>query len=347
MFTLKLYRTSRLPNRTDLDPQPLGSTFDTYLHQGWFRGPVGSRLLFTLARGFWDDLDSDFWKNAGERQPAAQLPDRLKFALTLAENSRRDIWTTLPQDMAADADAMADVWRALAAAPLDYKLALRFYEDTDYGLLAFLWEEGIPVRVLMGGRCLQGQVDEVFSQVFRLPHPMTMLQKVRQLRRTLYPGWNDDGAPFVPRRAEEVGYGDWTFRNQLAAEPYRMDGSPLLHSRVPTCMTVTRHADGTWALGFPIPPTLNCPCLPHTVNEYDELMALCGEGLAPGDHRWALVCDTAFTFRIPLASPCFGFDFDEAARTLCLKEEDDALGMMEDALLGLLRSAVSQKGGND
>lgn len=346
MFTLKLYRSARLPHREDLDLHPLDETFRTYLHQGWLRGPVGSGLLFTLARGFWNDRDGALWYGPNALQPALQLPDKVKWALTLAENSRRDIWTPLPQNMAADKDAMTAVWQALSAQPLDYKLALRFYEDTDYGLLAFLREEGIPLRVRMGGHCLQGQVDEIFPRLFHLPHPMTMLRAVRRLRKTLYPGWKEDGAPFVPRRAAELGYGGWTFRNRLTAEPYRMDDSPLLRSHVPTCMTVTRHADGRWALEFPLPPTLSCPCLPDSVNGYDEMMALCGEGLAPGDRRWALVCDTGFTFRIPLASPCFGFAFDEAARTLCLTEEEDALGMMEQALEGLLRAAAPGKGGN-
>lgn len=346
MFELKLFQGGRIPPGSEYDPHPLEDTFETYLYQGWLRGPVGCRLLFTLAQGFWNDRDSDFWQNADGPQPAMQLPDWVKFALTLAENSRRNIWTLLPQHMATDTDTMAAVWRALAAEPLDYKLALRFYEDTDYGLLAFLRQEGIPVRVRMGKRRLQGQVDEIFPRLFHLPHPMTMLQRVKQLRKTLCPGWNADGAPFKPRRAEEVGYGDWTFRNQLAAEPYRMDHSPLLHSRVPTCMTVTRHADGNWSLEFPTPVTLDCPCLSPMFNEYDELMALCGEGLAPGDRRWALVCDTAFTFRIPLASPCFGFAFDETTRTLCLNEEDDALGMMQKALTGMLRAADSGKGGS-
>lgn len=345
MFTLKLYRTSRLPRRADLDTQPLDETFRAYLHQGWLRGPVGSRLLFTLARGFWDDRDGELWRGPEGLQPAGQLPDGVKLALTLAENSRRGIWTTLPGDLAADADAMAAVWQALSAQPQDFRLALRFYEDRDGGLLAFLRQHGLPVRVRMGGRCREGGVEEVFRALVCPPHPMTLLQRVKRLRKTLYPGWKEDGPPFVPRRAAELGYGGWTFRNRLTAEPYRRDGSPLLHSRVPTCLTVTRHADGRWAMAFPTPDTLTCPGLPPSVNGYDELLALCGAGLAPGDRRWALVCDTEWSPRIPLASPCFGFAFDQSARTLCLTEEENALDMMQTALTGLLRSGGPQKGG--
>lgn len=156
MFELKLFQSGCIPLGSEYDLHPLDDTFKTYLYRGWLRGPVGSRLLFTLADGFWNDRDSDFWQNADGPQPAVQLPDWVKFALTLAENSRRNIWTLLPQDMATD---------------------------------------------------------------------------------------------------------------------------------------------------------------------------------------------TEFTFRIPLASPCFGFAFDEAARTICLKEEDDALRMMQEALVGLLRAAHPAKGG--
>lgn len=346
MFTLKLYRSARLPHRADLDLHPLDETFRSYLHQGWLHGPVGSGLLFTLARGFWDDRDGALWYGPNGLQPALQLPEEVKLALTLAENSRRNRWTAMPGDLAADDDAMTAVWQALSAQPLDFRLALRFYEDRDRGLLAFLRQESLPVRVRMGGRCREGRVEEVFRALVRPPHPMSLLHQVKRLRKTLYPGWKEDGPPFVPRRAAELGYGDWTFRSWLTAEPYRLDGSPLLHSRVPTCLTVTRHADGRWALGFPRPDTLTCPCLPAGVNGYDELLALCGAGLAPGDRRWALVCDTEASPRVPLASPCFGFAFDTTARTLCLTEEENALERMQAALAGLLRSAGSQQGGD-
>lgn len=343
MFSLKLYRTHRLPCRADLDLHPLEESFWTYLHQGWLRSPLGSRLLRTLARGVWDDRDGNLWRGPQGPQSAGQLPDGVKLALTLGENSRRGIRTALPGNLAADAGAMTAVWQALSAQPLDCKLALRFYEDSDYGLLAFLRQEGLPVRVRMGGRRREGPVEEVFRALVRPPHPMTLLQQVKGLRKTLYPGWGEDGAPFVPRRAAELGYGGWTFRSRLAAEPYRLDGSLLLRSRVPTCVTVTRHADGRWALAFPVPDSLSCPGLAPLANGYDELLALCGAGLAPGDRRWALVCDREFSPRPLLASPCFGFAFDEAARTLCLTEEGDALEQLQTALTGLMRHLA--KGG--
>lgn len=343
MFALKLYRAAHIPDAPQVDKNPLGETFAAYLRQGWLRSPTGHRLLYALARGVWDQTDGERWWGPDGCRSAMELPDPVKFALTLAENSRRKRWTAIPRDIGAAAGEMAAVWRALAREPMDFALTLRFYRDSDLGLLAFLGEEGLPVRVHMGGRRLQGPVDRVFRQLLHLPDPMTMLMAVKRLRKTLYPGWNEDGAPFVPRRAEETGYGDWTFRSRLAAQPYRADGTPLLHSRVPTCVAVTRHGDGTWALEYPTPDTLWWSDLPACVNGYDELMALCGEGLAPGDRRWALVCDTEFSPRISLASPCFGFAYEEASRTLCLTEGEEALAMMRQALTGMLRSTKPGK----
>lgn len=345
MFELKLYRSSRLPKREDLDVSPLGATFRGYLSQGWLRSAAGSDLLYRLARGIWDDRDGDFWHGPEGLQPAVHLPGRVKFALVLAENSRRGLWTAMPQELAGDPGAMEAVWDALARQTQDFRLALRFYEDQDLGLLEYLRKNELPLRVRMGGQRREGPVSEVFRGLFHLPSPMTLLRAVRALRRQLPPGWKEETAPFVPRRAGELGYGDWTFRNCLAAEPYRMDGTPLLHSHVPVCLTVTRHAGGDWTLDFPAPDTLFSPDLPDSVNGYDELMALCGQGLAPGDRRWALVCDREFSPRIPLASPCFGFAYDEPSRVLYLTEEDDALQMMQDALTHMLRETNPREGG--
>lgn len=343
MFCLKLYKTGYLPYREDLDLFPLSATFRSYLDHGWLRGAAGQRLLWKLVRGCWDETDGEFWHGEDGIHPAAELPNEVKFALTLAENARRHLWTTLPREPKLDPERMMPVWQVLAEEPQDLPLALRFYDESDCGLLQVLQQNQLPLEVTLGGRRRRGTVEEVFRALFRMPSPMALLRQVKQLRRTLYPGWDEDGAPFVPRRAAELGYGDWTFHNRLVAEPYCMDESPLLHSRVPTCLTVTRHADGSWTMDYPIPDTLLCPGLPPDVNGYDELMALCGEGLAPGDHRWALVCDREFSPRIPLESPCFGFVFDEAARTLELTEQENALHRMQDALTGLLRYTAAHK----
>lgn len=343
MFRLKLYKTGYFPYREDLDSCPLHATFRSYLDHGWLRGAAGQRLLWKLVRGRWDDRDGEFWQGEDGRHTAAELPNEVKFALTLAENSRRHLWTTLPDKPQLSAEGMEPVWRVLTEEPEELRLALRFYDESDCGLLQVLQQENLPVEVTLGGRRRRGTVEEVFRDLFRMPSPMTLLRQVKRLRRTLYPGWEEDNVPFVPRRAAELGYGDWTFRNRLVAEPYRMDESPLLHSRVPTCMAVTRHADGRWTLHYPEPDTLRCPGLPPSVNGYDELMALCGEGLVPGDRRWALVCDREFSPRIPLESPCFGFVFDEATRTVELSEEDNALHRMQEALTGLLRSTAHEK----
>lgn len=343
------------PNSNPLNDPPerrdWSNAFTDYLEHGWLRSPLCADLLQKLENARWSDTASYTYLDANDQPHHSYMLKRsTRFALTVAENSRRGRYTWLPtDDLCRELD---DVWPVLQALDQTMLVQAVFVYHTDCGLFEAMRRMDAVFEIRYKGRLRRGKWADIVPGLEPTEYSsMRILMAVRKglAERALpYP---DEPLPFTPRCADLPALQGWRFTSVLCAQPYCGNGGTILPTRADgiaetVCLRVTQGADGK----------LTLEQLPGRAFDYDDLLLREVADLRPGERRWSLVLASDVWYGWPEGAllpyrwqaqywgqkpaeydhetaDTFGFVLDGDAKTATLSEDAAALQMFRDALI--------------
>lgn len=360
MIRLKLYSAPYDPNGKLNDPgwereRLWQETFNDYLEHGWLRGSVAAAVMQAMEGAKWHSTEPYTYLDAqGRHHHAFMLKPATRFVMTLAESSRRGIYTWLPEEDAdlLRADMVKNGWRCCDFRQFPALLKGFYTAEDDVGFAEAMRRLAYPVEVHYKNRTLTGLLDELYPQLEPKDYaPARLLQAIDSGLRERPKPFPDVPLPFVPRCAAEPALAGWQFTQRLLAEPYCCDGQTILPvdtSKADTSIVrlrITKTPDGA----------LTLEQLQDRAADYDDLLRAEVAAMAPGTRRWTLVLATRVWYGWPEAaflptysdlhtahsrpvecdheiSTVFGFALDADAKTAELTEDAAALEMFRSVL---------------
>lgn len=372
MIHLKLYSAPYDPNGKRIGEGPdFGPSwqerFNDYLEHGWFRNNIGAVVMKLMEEATWEKYEPYTYRDRDNKcHHAFMLKPATRFAMVVAENSRRGEYTWLPVQDAEElrADMVKSGWKMCDFRQFPALLKAFYIDKEDVGFAEGMRRFNKTVEVRYKKRVFNGKFDEIWPQLEPKEYNTTRLilaiNKGLLARPLPYP---DVPMFYTPRCSEEPALRDWVFTQRLVAEPYCNDGRTILpvakgETDTPIiCLRVTKKADGTLTLDQ----------WQDRAGDYDDLLRREISAMQPNEHRWTLVLATPVWHGWPEAAflpeedclrinsglkpaqcghevgTTFGFELDGTFKTADLTEDAIALREFRQALIAYDKQTQSQK----
>lgn len=228
MIRLKLYSAPYDPNGKRMGEGPdFGPSwqerFNDYLEHGWFRNNIGAVIMKLMEGATWEKYEPYTYRDRDNKcHHAFMLRPATRFAMVVAENSRRGEYTWLPVQDADElrTDMVKSGWKMCDFRQFPALLKAFYIDKEDVGFAEGMRRFNKTVEVRYKKRVFNGKFDEIWPQLEPKEYNTTRLilaiNKGLLARPLPYP---DVPMFYTPRCSEEPALRDWVF-TQLTEKFY-------------------------------------------------------------------------------------------------------------------------------